>query len=297
MRTKLKIILFALPLVAVLAPAAWYFRAHPAQVLAPAGQVGRKERNLMWFSLLLSALVVLPVFTITIAFALKSRESNHRPGGKKVRYQPEWDGSRLYESIWWGIPGAIILILSIVTWQSSHMMDPYRALVSSKKPLTVQVVAMDWKWLFIYPEQHMASVNMVEFPKGTPVDFQITSDSVMNSFWIPRLGGQIYAMPGMATQLHLVADRTGSFFGSPANIAGKGFAHMDFTAKSVSDSDFQAWIAQAQHSSQALTTAAYNKLALPSQSNPVAYYSQPASNLYNDIIMKYMMPGMSGLIQ
>jgi len=296
---KLKIALPVLIVLGILAALAWYLHRHTVAVLEPAGQVGYKERQLMIIGILLSAIVLVPVYIMTVVIAMKYREENHET--RKVKYSPDWDGSRLFESIWWGIPIAIIGTLSVVAWNSSHALDPYKALASAKQPLTVQVVALDWKWLFIYPQQHVASVNMVEIPANTPVDFQITSDTVMNSFWIPQLGGQIYAMPGMSTHLHLVADRNGSFMGSPANIAGSGFARMMFTAKAVSQADFNAWVRQASSSPKQLNTASYNQLARPSDSVKPENYSLVTTDLYNTIVMKYMSPdgkpavGMRGM--
>jgi cytochrome o ubiquinol oxidase subunit 2 len=281
-----------LPIIAVLVLLSWYLRRHTVAVLSPAGEIAQKERNLIVVALLLSAIVVLPVFAMTIAIVLKYRESNHEK--KYVQYTPDWDHNRWLESLWWGIPCVIILVLSVITWNSSHALDPYKPLVSNRQPLTVQVICMDWKWLFIYPQQHIASVNLVEMPVDTPVNFQITSDAVMNSFWIPQLGGQIYAMPGMVTQLHLMADRTGSFFGSPANIAGAGFARMDFSARSVSQADFNSWQQSAEASPNVLTMAAYHRLKKPSENNPVTYYSLAQNSLYNDVVMNYMMPAENG---
>jgi cytochrome o ubiquinol oxidase subunit II len=285
---KFKIVAIGLFAAALAMAFGWYFHRHAIAVLAPAGEVAQKERSLIVVALLLSAIVVVPVYVMTVAIVLKYREGNHSK--KKITYSPEWDHSRLFESLWWGIPLLIITILSIVTWYSSHALDPFRSLASSKKPLNVQVICLDWKWLFIYPDQHIASVNLVEMPVDTPVNFQITSDAVMNSFWIPRLGGQIYAMPGMSTQLHLVANRAGDFYGSPANIAGSGFARMTFTARAVSAGSFNDWVRAAQASPRQLTMAAYHQLAKPSTSNPVAYYASPQSSLYNDVVMRYMMP-------
>jgi cytochrome o ubiquinol oxidase subunit II len=287
-RKKRKLVGVGLFVAALLALAAWYLHRTNIPVLEPAGQIGQKERNLIIVGVLLSVIVVVPVYVMTVAIALKYRENNHE--SKKIKYSPDWDHSRLFESIWWGIPMAIIAVLSVITWNSSHALDPYKSLSSAVKPMTIQVVALDWKWLFIYPGQHMASVNMVEFPENTPVDFQITSDTVMNSFWIPQLGGQIYAMPGMMTHLHLVADKTGSFYGSPANIAGEGFARMTFTAKSASQADFTAWAQKAAGSPQRLSKSAYNQLARPSMSNPVVYYSSPQSGLYDYLLEKYAVP-------
>lgn len=223
---------------------------------------------------------------MTIAIALKYRESNRKP----KKYRPDWDHSRLFETIWWGVPIAIIVVLSVVTWASAHSLDPYKPLNSTQKTLDVQVVALDWKWLFIYPQQHVASVNLVFIPVDTPVNFHITSDTVMNSFWVPQLGGQIYAMPGMETQLHLEANQPGDYFGSPANIAGKGFSRMNFTVRAGSETNFNSWIQTASDSMNTLTTPTFNQLAQPSDSVPVTYYSSVRDDLFNDIVMKYMVP-------
>jgi len=290
-RKRLKIACIVAPIVAVLAVTAWYLHRTSIPVLQPAGEVAQKERNLIIIALLLSVIVVVPVFATTIMIAVKYREGNHEK--RNLKYTPDWDHSRLLESIWWGVPTIIIIVLSVITWTSSHELDPYKALASSRKPINVEVIGLNWKWLFIYPDQHIASVNLVEFPKNTPVDFHITSDTIMNSFWIPQLGSQIYAMPGMSTQLHLVADKTGSFYGTPANIAGKGFARMTFTAKSVSQTDFDRWVASAQRDPKRLNTTAYNQLARPFMSNQVTYYSYVKDDLYNGLVMKYMAMPMS----
>lgn len=299
---KLKIALPILIVLGIVAALAWYLHRHTVAVLEPAGQVGYKERQLMIIGVALSAIVLVPVYIMTVAIAMKYREENHET--HKVKYNPDWDGSRLFESIWWGIPILIIGTLSVVAWNSSHALDPYKPLASNKKTLTVEVVAMDWKWLFIYPSQHIASVNLAEIPENTPVDFQITSDTVMNSFWIPQLGGQIYAMPGMSTNLNLMANRTGSFYGSPANIAGRGFARMNFTTKSVSQADFDAWVQVTGTSSKQLNTDTYKQLALPSDNVKPESYTLATTGLYNSIVMKYMspdgkpyvgMPGMPGM--
>lgn len=292
-KRPLKVVVLALPVLLILGLLTWYLNGHTVAVLEPAGPVAMKERNLMTVALLLSVIVVVPVYVMTVLIALKYNERNHE--ARKVKYTPDWDHSRLFESIWWGIPIAIIAVLSVITWNSSHALDPYKPLADTTQPLTVQVVALDWKWLFIYPQQHIASVNLVEMPVNTPVDFQITSDTVMNSFWIPQLGGQIYAMPGMDTQLHLMADKTGSFYGSPANIAGSGFARMTFTAKSVSSNDFTTWVQRAQASNQHMTLDAYNALAKPSDSNPQVQYSHPADGLFPGIINKYMAQTPDGM--
>lgn len=262
----------------------FYFHKYPIDVLSPHGIIALRERRLLIIALLLSAIVVLPVYAIAIAIVFR-----YRAGGKKtVKYHPDWDHSWLLETVWWGIPIVIIAVLSVITWQSSHELDPFKPLASTVKPVPVQVVALDWKWLFIYPEQHIASVNMLEIPVSTPADFTITSDSVMNSFWIPNLGGQIYAMPGMSTQLHLMANKTGNYHGSPANISGKGFSEMNFTAKVVSDGTFKQWVKTTQKSPLHLDLPTYTGLAKPSIMHSPVYYSSPSRGLYDYIIMKYM---------
>jgi len=290
MKTKHKLGLIFVVFTVFVSIAGWYLSRRSIPILQPAGQMGRKELHLMLFALLLAVIVVIPTYAIAIMIAIKYREENHEKSRKRVKYDPDFDHSRLFESIWWGIPIVIIGILSVVTWNSSHALDPYKPLASNKKPLTIQVVSLDWKWLFIYPKQHVASVNLAEIPVGVPVDFHVTSDTIMNSFWIPALGGQIYAMPSMDTQLHEQADKTGSFMGSPANIAGHGFSRMDFTVRAASQTGFDAWVKQARQASKQLDNQTYQALAKPSDNVPVTYYSGVMDGLYNDIVMKYMMP-------
>ena len=284
--TKLSkfILIIGLGLAAVAVVAVYVHSANLA-VLNPKGPVAAKERDLIIFAGLLSLVVVIPVFTITALIAWRYREGN-----TKAKYSPELDRNRIAETIWWLIPSTLILILSVVAWNSSHQLDPYQPLSSTKPPLTIQVVALDWKWLFIYPQQNIATVNYVRFPTGTPVSFQITADAPMNSFWIPQLGGQIYAMPGMTTQLHLMASGNGSYRGSSANISGAGFAGMDFTATSSSQADFDRWVQSVRQAPASLNYSSYSKLAAPSSDQPVAYYSSENSNLFDTIINKYMLP-------
>jgi cytochrome o ubiquinol oxidase subunit 2 len=290
---KTRITLISLAILAFMLLAVWYLHSTNIAILNPQGPVARKEFNLFITGILLSLIVVVPVFTLLFTFAWKYREGN-----TKAKYSPDMDHSRVAETIWWVVPTILIIIISILTWNSSHQLDPYKPLSSSRPQMTIQVVALDWKWLFIYPEQHIATVNFVQFPSGTPVNFEITADAPMNSFWIPQLGGQIYAMPGMATELHLMATRDGTFNGSSANISGSGFAGMAFKARSSSPAEFDRWVQTVKHSPNGLNQATYSKLAQPSQYNPVAYYSSAQSDLYDRVIMKYMpvaaqMPGMS----
>lgn len=256
-------------------------------MLSPAGPIANKERALIIFACLLSLVVVVPVFTLTIMIVYKYRE------GRRAKYAPEVSGNVWLESIWWTIPSLLIFIVGVLTWRSSHVLDPFRPLDAAAKPLTVQVVALDWKWLFIYPDQHVASVNFMQIPTNTPVNLQITSDAPMNSFWIPQLSGQIYAMSGMNTQLHLLADKAGDYRGLSANISGRGFSGMHFTARAGSEGDFNQWVSLADRSPQRLNQAAYKHLAQPSTGNKVTYYSGASPQLYQSIIDKYMMPSAS----
>lgn len=292
-KRSFKAVVVTLPVVLILGLLAWYVHTHTIAVLEPAGPIAQKERNLMTIAILLSVIVVVPVYVMTVLIALKYHERNAE--SRKVTYTPDWDHSRLFESIWWGIPIAIITVLSIITWNSSHALDPYKPLANTTDPITVQVVALDWKWLFIYPKQHIASVNLVEMPENAPVTFQITSDSVMNSFWIPQLSGQIYAMPGMSTQLHLMATKTGSFLGSPANIAGSGFSRMDFTVKSVSPTDFANWVKTAQASQKQMDMGAYTALTQPSSDYPVTQFSHADEGIYAHVLSKYMAQTPTGM--
>lgn len=285
MSKKIKAAGIVLLFLAMFVAAVLYWRGHNIAVFNPAGTIASKERSLMMITLLLSVIVVVPVFALTIFIVLRYREGNTKPNKK---YSPEWANSRWLELLWWAIPCAIILVLAVITWTSSHALDPFKQIDAGKKPLTIQVVAMNWKWLFIYPEQNIATVNYADIPVNTEVDFHITSDAAMNSFWVPQLGGQIYAMAGMDTQLHLSADKAGSYDGSSANISGKGFAGMKFAVQSVSQSDFDQWVDAVRASSSGLSSSEYTKLAMPSQDNPRATYAPVQSNLYSNIIDKYM---------
>lgn len=290
MNKKYKIaflVVLALVLVGAVALAAIFFSSHSVAILDPKGVIAEKQRNLMVFATLLTLVVVVPVFILTFGIAWR-----YRAGNQKAQYSPDWDRSRTIETIWWVVPFIIILVLAGATWTSSHELDPYKPLASSTKPIKIQVIALQWKWLFIYPEQHVASVNFMQFPKQTPIDFEITSDAPMNSFWIPQLGGQVYAMTGMSTKLHLMANEAGDYQGSSANISGKGFAGMKFTARASTKAEFDQWVASTKRSQPRLNLNEYKNLAQPSENNPPSTFYLPASNqdLYDNVVMKYMMP-------
>jgi cytochrome o ubiquinol oxidase subunit 2 len=285
---RFKIFALILLALAVCGGVAWFFAGSSVPLLQPRGTIAEQQRNLIIFATLLSLIVILPVFVLTFYIAWK-----YRAGNKKARYMPDWDRNKKLEFTWWAVPCAIILVLAVIAWQTSHSLDPFRAIKSDKKSLVVQVIALQWKWLFIYPEQRIAAVNYTQFPKDTPVRFEITADAPMNSFWIPSLGGQIYAMAGMKTQLHLMADRTGTYQGSSANISGEGFSGMKFKAVASTEANFERWVAQVKQAPKVLTIDEYNKLAAPSKNNKVAYYTSDGG-LHDTVIMKYMRPSPEG---
>ena len=224
-------------------------------LLDPKGQVGIEQKNLILIATGLMLLVVIPVIIMTVVFAWKYRASN-----KAATYTPDWSHSTKIEAAVWIIPILIIIALGYVTYHSTHKLDPYRPLDSDVKPIQIDVVALDWKWLFIYPEQGIATVNKIVFPANTPVNFRVTSDAVMNSFFIPGLGGQIYAMAGMTTKLHLIANENGEFDGISANYSGAGFTGMKFKATATSQEDFDKWVAEVKQSPKKLDKAEYLSL-------------------------------------
>lgn len=281
-----KVALGAIGIIGAIALLAALVGGHNVAVLSPKGLVAHKEYHLIIIASLMTLIVVVPVFVMTFMITWKYRATN-----TNAKYTPDWDHHTGLETLWWGVPTALILVLGIMTWQSSHQLDPFRPIESDVPPVTIQVVALDWKWLFIYPEQGIATVNYVEFPVNTPIHLEVTGDAPMNSLWIPQLGGQIYAMAGMSTQLQLMADEPGSYRGSSANLSGKGFAGMNFVATSSTPYDFQQWVASTQKSAHKLGMAEYAALAKPSENNPQTFYALREPDLYNEVIMKYMSPG------
>ncbi|WP_433772030.1 ubiquinol oxidase subunit II [Pseudomonas putida] len=257
-------------------------------LLNPKGQVGLDERNLIITATLLMLLVVVPVIVMTFLFAWKYRASN-----TSATYTPKWNHSTKIEIAVWAVPIMIIIALGYVTYKSTHALDPYRPLESDVKPVTIEVVALDWKWLFIYPEQGIATVNKIVFPAHTPINFKITSDAVMNSFFIPALGGQIYAMAGMQTKLHLIANENAEMEGISANYSGAGFTGMKFKATATTQEEFDAWVNEVKKAPKKLEQAEYAALAKQSQNNPVELYSSVTPNLFQTIVDKYegMKPG------
>jgi cytochrome o ubiquinol oxidase subunit II len=251
-------------------------------VLDSKGAIGQAEVSLIATSVYAMLLVVIPVILLTLFVAWRYRSTNTR-----ATYAPKWAHSTPIEVAIWAIPAAIILYLGVLTWKTTHELDPYKPIVSEVKPINVEVVALDWKWLFIYPDLGVASVNQLAFPVGTPVNFRITSDAVMNSFFIPQLGGQIYAMAGMQTKLHLIADHAGDYAGISANYSGAGFSDMKFRALALSQDDFDAWLKRVRNSPENLSMDVYAGIAQPSEKAPVKYFATVDPKLFNNIVAKY----------
>nr|WP_199066667.1 ubiquinol oxidase subunit II [Chromobacterium sp. ASV5] len=253
-------------------------------ILDPKGHIAAEQKSLIITATALMLLVVIPVIVMTLVFAWKYRASN-----TKSTYLPKWAHSTKIELVVWLIPCVIIAFLATITWKTTHELDPYRPLESDKKPIQVQVVALDWKWLFIYPELNIASVNELAFPTNVPVNFKITSDAAMNSFFIPQLGGQIYAMAGMQTQLHLIANEPGTYKGFSANYSGAGFSGMKFNAIAAkTPAEFDTWVAKVRASGQALSPEAYLQLLKRSEKHPVTYYASSTPYLFQAVLHKYM---------
>lgn len=285
---KFRIALLVLLFVGLAAALVLFLFTRDIPVLEPKGMIAAKERELIITAALLMLIVVIPVFIFTLYFGWKYRAEND------AKHTPDWEHNSIAECCWWGVPLLIIVILSVITYKTSHDLNPFRPIHNGKKPVEIQAVALDWKWLFIYPEEGIATVNYVQFPEKTPINFSITADAPMNSFWIPQLSGQIYAMPAMRTELHLIADEVGTYRGCSSNISGKGFAGMTFQAVATSDQEFQGWVASVKGSGKVLGQAEYEKLVQPSEYDPVSVYQLGDQKLFDRIIMKYMAPEHKG---
>jgi cytochrome o ubiquinol oxidase subunit II len=256
--------------------------------MAPSGDIAIQQRDLIVIATVLMLLIVVPVIAATLIFAWRYRQSN-----TAAKYDPEWDHSTGLEVVIWAAPLAIIIALGAVTWISTHTLDPYRpldrvaedkALDPNVKPLTVEVVALDWKWLFFYPDYGIATVNELAAPVDVPINFKITASSVMNSFYVPALAGQIYAMAGMETKLHAVINKAGEYEGFSANYSGAGFSHMRFKFHGLDQAGFDDWVAKVKASNDSLTRSAYLDLAKPSEKEPVHYYATTDADLYDKIL-------------
>ncbi|WP_394788491.1 ubiquinol oxidase subunit II [Rhodoferax sp.] len=274
--------LLLLPAIAVLAGC-------KAVLMSPSGDIATQQRDLIIVSTLLMLVIIIPVIILTLVFAWRYRKSN-----TEAKYEPEWHHSTKLELMIWGAPLLIIIALGAITWISTHTLDPYRplqrldaerAVPADVKPLVVEVVALDWKWLFIYPEQGIAVVNELVAPVDRPISFKITASSVMNSFFVPALAGQIYAMPGMETKLHAVINKAGEYEGFSANYSGAGFSGMRFKFHGVSNENFDQWVKTTKAGDGgALGREVYLKLEQPSERDPVHRYASVSTDLYDAIL-------------
>ncbi|MDX1802551.1 MAG: ubiquinol oxidase subunit II [Alcanivorax sp.] len=266
-----------------------------AVVMSPSGDVAVQQRDLIIWSTILMLLIIVPVIILTLFFAWRYRASN-----TKATYKPEWDHSTVLELVIWSAPLMIIIALGALTWVTTHQLDPYRPLdrigpdrpvTAEMKPLVIEAVSMDWKWLFFYPEQGIATVNEIAAPVDRPIQFKITSTANMNSFFIPALAGQIYAMGGMETKLHAVINKPGVYKGFSANYSGAGYSDMKFKFHGVSDADFDSWVQKVKDQGDDLSYAKYRKLEEKSVNDPVHYYSSVADGLYDKILNRCIDPG------
>ncbi|QCI24510.1 ubiquinol oxidase subunit II [Buchnera aphidicola (Muscaphis stroyani)] len=253
-------------------------------LLNPHGLVAIKERSLILTVFIIMLLVIVPVIFMTIYFSIKYKASN-----QNQIYKPNWSDSKKIEITVWTIPILIIFFLAFLSWNSSHELDPKKPIESKNSSIKIDVIALDWKWLFIYPEYNIATINEIVFPINHPVIFRITSNSVMNSFFIPSLGSQVYAMPGMTTQLNLISNYSGKYKGISSNYSGKGFSNMKFTVLCVSkNKEFMRWVKKIQNSNKKINTKKNFKIISdPSENNFIEYFSDVKKNLFDEIIHQF----------
>lgn len=249
----------------------------------PKGPIGEEQRFVIIAAIVLMAIVVIPVFIMAFWFPLRYRAAN-----TAATYMPKWRDSAKIDFVMWAIPIAIVTVLSILAWTRTHSLDPYKPIPSAEKPINIEAVSLEWKWLFIYPDQNIATVNQITFPVKVPLSFKLTSDNVMTSFFIPQLGSQIYAMAGMQTRLHLLADKPGVYAGQNQQFSGRGYADMHFQANAVSREEFQAWLEKIRQSPEKLDLDRYEQLAKPSVGyHPVTYFSSVKPDLFEHILRQF----------
>ncbi len=249
----------------------------------PKGPVGSSERSLIIIAFALMLIVVIPVFVMAFWFALKYRASNNRSD-----YAPKWDYSAAIDWVIWLVPVAIVTVLAYLAWSSTFSLDPYKPIHSENKPLRIEVVSMDWNWLFIYPDQDIAVVNKLVFPAGVPVSFKLTSSTVMTSFFIPQLGSQMYAMAGMQTRLNLLADEPGSYTGQNQEFSGKGYTDMHFKVTVTSPEQFESWVERVRQSPDKLDLARYKQLSKPTKGGLDIRFASVKPDLFEYIVRTYM---------
>lgn len=260
-------------------------KEHFAGVLNPKGVVTYQERKLLFDTLALMLIVVIPVIIMSFTFVYHYQISH-----RITDYKPNWSHSLFLEIIWWGIPCVIILILAVVTWKKSHELDPYNRIAGhNEPPMIIEVIALPWKWLFIYPQQGIATVNYLVIPVGQQVEYWMTADNVaMSAFFIPQLGSQIYTMAGMRTRLHLVGNEVGVYEGLNTQYNGNGFSDMHFAVHVVEPAIMQQWVTDMKKNPNSLSTATYNELLVPSMNEQPKFFAGVDANLFSNVISTYM---------
>jgi cytochrome o ubiquinol oxidase subunit 2 len=254
----------------------------------PKGPIGEAERFVILVAIALMLIVVIPVIIMSFLFARRYRASN-----TEATYTPNWSYSAKIDLVIWLVPVAIVTALGILAWSETHRLNPYNPIERDVKPISIEAVSLDWKWLFIYPDHHIATVSEFVFPANVPLSFRITSDTVMTSFFIPQLGSQIYAMAGMQTRLHLMADEPGVYHGQNQQFSGRGFADMNFDAIALPQDQFEAWVQKTKQSPDKLDLARFQGIAESSVGYPVTYFSSVKPDLFDYIISKYRSMGMN----
>jgi cytochrome o ubiquinol oxidase subunit 2 len=285
--------LFALILLAAIALAlniAAMIQGKNIALLNPKGLIAQEQFGLMIYVAIVILVIAIPSVALLYLTAWRFRESN-----TKADFNPDKKRSNWFAAAMWLVPAVFMFILAITLWTAAHRLEPHKAIASDKQPLVVEVIAMRWKWLFIYPEQDIATVNYLQIPTDTPVTFKLTADEApMSAFWIPNLGGMLYAMTGHENRLNLMATTPGDYPGSSGEINGPGFAGMKFTARASNHEDFATWVQGVKQSEQKLDTATYQALVKPSESHPAEYYASASDELYDTVLMKYIDPSGGG---
>jgi cytochrome o ubiquinol oxidase subunit 2 len=264
-------------------------------VLNPHGDVAAQQRDLLVQSTVLMLLIIVPVMALTVWFAWRYRHTN-----EAAPYEPDWDHSTRLELVIWSAPLLIIICLGALTWLGTHLLDPYRPVdrlapgqpvPQEAQPLEVDVVALDWKWLFIYPEYNVATINELAVPVNRPIAFRITASSVMNSFYAPALAGMVYAMPGMETKLHAVLNKPGISQGLSANYSGAGFSGMRFTLRGLETAGFDRWVADVKQGGGNLTRDLYIQIERPSENEKIRRFAAVDAHLFHAITNMCVKPG------
>jgi cytochrome o ubiquinol oxidase subunit 2 len=254
-------------------------------VLDPQGPIAAAERLILLNATAIMLVVAVPVIVLTLAFAWWYRASN-----KRALHWPDWSYSGQVELVVWSIPAMVVILLSGVAWTGSHLLDPAVKIKSDAAPIRIEVVSLDWKWLFIYPDQSIATVNELMVPAGAPLEFMLTSATVMNAFFVPQLGSQIYTMPGMTTRLNLMADLPGDYPGLSSHFSGDGFSDMRFVVHALSAAEFSAWLSRTREHGTALDADGYAQLARSGSAAPIQSYSGVDPKLFEHILSQSMEP-------